>query len=55
MKATWVSKRGCLESLFQRNKQTLGKGKNSKTKEPPPKMFSNKGLMDKKQKKQVEF
>ena len=53
MKATWVSKRGCQESLFQINKQTLGKEKASKrkTKETPQRVFSKKGLMDKKQRK----
>ena len=54
MKATWVLKRGCWESLFQRNKQTLGKGKARKRniKETQNNnVFEKKGLMDKKQRK----
>ena len=46
-------KKGVLESMFQMNKQTLGKEKASKrkTKETPQRVFSKKGLMDKKQRK----
>ena len=53
MKATWLSKRGCQESLFQINKQTLGKEKARKRKNKEPKiiMFAKKGLMDKQQRK----
>ena len=57
MKATWVSKMGCQESLFERNKQTLRKEKarERKIKKPKILMFSKKGLMDKKQRKQMDF
>ena len=53
MKATWVSKRGCQESLFQINKQTLGNEKASKrkTKQTPQRVFSKKGLMNKNRRK----
>ena len=53
MKATWVSKMGCWESLLERNKQTLRKEKARKRKIKKTKilMFSKQGLMDKKQRK----
>ena len=46
MKATWVSKRGHYDNLFQ----TLGKEKASKRK-TPQRIFPKKGLMDKTQRK----
>ena len=51
MKATWVSKMGCQESLFGKNKPPLRKEMARKRKINKPKilMFSKKGLMDKKQ------
>ena len=43
--------------MFQTNKHTLGKEKASKikTKETPQRVFSKKGLMDKKAKKKMDF
>ena len=45
MKATWVSKMGCQESLIERNKQTLRKKKarKRKIKKPNILVFSKKG------------
>ena len=57
MKATWVKKRGCQESLFQRNKQTLGKGKarKIKIKETQHNNVFEKGVDGQKAKKKWNF
>ena len=54
MKATWVLKRGCWESLFQRSKQKLGKDKAKKNnKENKDKnVFEKKGVDGQKAKKE---
>ena len=53
MKAPWVSKMGCWESLFERNKQTLRKEKarKRKIKKPNILMFSKKRVDGQKAKK----
>ena len=49
MKTTWVFQRGCQESLFQINKQTLGKERANQKKKTHKESFLKKGLMDIKQ------
>ena len=57
IKASLVWKRGCWESLLERNNQTLTeeKAKKERQKKPLQNIFSKKGLMDKKHRKKMEF